>query len=89
MAAMTESVSLEAFLADKCDATKAKYAAELEHSSQAWKKPLDLWYADSLEFFGMLERLVKPLPRGGSRIWFRRSTRLSKSTDTQTERMAA
>lgn len=70
------STPLDAFLADKCDATKLKYAAELEHASPAWRKPLDLRYADSLVFFGLLERLVKQLTRRGravgSRIWFRR-----------------
>ena len=69
--------NLESFLSDQCDATKAKYAAELEHASAAWRKPLDRWYADSLVFFGRLERLVKPLTRHGrivgSRTWFRRA----------------
>lgn len=78
MPAAIEAVpSLDDFLRDQCEATKAKYAAELENASHAWRKPLDLWYADSLEFFGLLERLVKPLVRNGrvrgSRVWFRKT----------------
>lgn len=68
---------LNAFLADKCEATKAMYAAELEHANGEWQKPLNLWYADSLEFFGALERRVTTLYTGphvsGSRIEFRRA----------------
>lgn len=91
----SDTPSLEAFLAGNCEATKAKYAAELEHASAAWRKPLDLRYAESLEFFGLLERLVKPVYRGerrvlcGSRIWFRKapgcSTVLSAPRFEQTE----
>lgn len=69
---------LAAFLAGQCDATKAKYAAELEHATGEWQKPLDLWYADSLEFFWMLERKVTQLFSGphpcGSRIEYRRAS---------------
>ena len=72
-----EAASLEAFLAGNCEATKAKYAAELEHANGEWQKPLDLWYADSLEFFGLLERKVETLYEGphvrGSRQWFRKA----------------
>jgi hypothetical protein len=71
------TAKLDAFLADKCEATKAKYAAEFGHAGMPWRKPLDLWYAESLVFFGLLERLVKPLTRSGrivgSRIWFRKA----------------
>jgi hypothetical protein len=91
--AMTETVTLEAFLADKCEATKAKYAAEMENSSAAWSKPVDPWYAESLVYFGLLERLVKPVTRNGrlagSRMWFRKaqgcSIGLCKYSYTQTE----
>ena len=72
---------LKTFLADRCDATKAKYAAEMEHANGEWQKPLDLWYADSLEFFGLLERKVTTLYRGahvrGSRTEFRKRTECS------------
>lgn len=67
--------SLVNFLADQDDATKAKYAAELENAA-AWSKPLDMWYADSLVYFGLLERNVETLYRGahvrGSRTTYRR-----------------
>lgn len=70
------STTLQDFLKYQDDATKEKYASELANASHAWRKPLDLRYADSLVFFGFLERLVKPLQRGGkvrgSRIWFRK-----------------
>lgn len=70
---------LEAFLADNCSATRAKYAAELEHANGEWQKPLDLWYAETLvDYFGLLERNVETLydESGkhvrGSRITFRK-----------------
>jgi len=50
-------IALDAFLADKCDATKAKYAAELENARE-WSKPLDYWYAESLVYFGLLKLRV-------------------------------
>jgi hypothetical protein len=82
-------MTLEAFLAGNCEATKAKYAAELEHAGSAWRRPLDLWYAESLVHFGLLERLVKhlPRPRRGSRIWFRRPPE-SKATRNGADRNA-
>ena len=71
------AAGLDRFLADQCDATKAKYAAELEHANGEWQKPLDLRYAESLEFFGLLERRVTTLYRGkrirGGRIEYRRA----------------
>jgi len=75
---MTEHVhNLEAFLAGNCDATKAKYAAELANATAAWRKPLDLRYAESLVHFGKLERLYKLITRNGkvrgSKVWFRKS----------------
>lgn len=72
-----EAPTLEYFLKDQDEATKEKYASERQHASLAWRKPLDLRYADSLVFFGLLERLVKTLTRRGrpvgTRIWFRRT----------------
>lgn len=84
---------LNDFLAGQCEATKAKYAAELEHANGEWQKPIDLWYADSLEFFGLLERKVTTLYRGhhvrGSRTEFRKrvecSMQLSVAANPQTE----
>lgn len=77
-ATVTNTATLEAFLADNCDATKAKYAAELEHASHAWRKPLEWRYAESLVYFGLLERMTRPIRRG-SRTWFRKP---AKSTPT-------
>lgn len=94
---MKDSLStpaLTSFLADKCDATKAKYAAELENAGDEWKPALDMWYADTLaDYFGLLERRVETLYSGkhvrGSRAWFRKarncSTQLYESTYIQTE----
>ena len=85
---------LSAFLADKCEATKAKYAAELENAAEEWKPALDFRYAESLVFFGLLERNVEAIctPSGrvrGSLCRFRKarecSTRLYESAYTQTE----
>lgn len=56
----TPGESLNAFLADKCEATKAKYVAEFAHSDK-WTEPLDHWYAESLVFFGLLELRVEVL----------------------------
>lgn len=81
------------FLADKDEVTKEKYAKELANAGAEWVKPLDLWYADSLEFFGLLERRVETLYAGahvrGSRTWFRKAakttTTVSISDQLQTE----
>lgn len=68
---------LDAFLADNCETTKAKYAAELANAeSGEWVKPLDFCYAESLVFFGLLERRIETLYAGrhvrGSRAWFKK-----------------
>ena len=74
---VTPRWSLEDFLRDQEDATKAKYAAEMGHANGEWQKPLEMRYADSLEFFGRLERRVTTLYSGvhvrGSRTEFRRA----------------
>lgn len=87
------SKSLVLFLADQDDATKERYAKELANANGEWQKPLDLWYADSLEFFGLLERKVTTLYRGphvrGSRTEFRKcqktTTTVSIPANFQTE----
>lgn len=75
--------ALDKFLSNQDDATKAKYASELAHANGEWQKPLDLRYADSLEFFGLLKRKVTTLYRGphvrGSRTEFMKA---QKSTLT-------
>ena len=76
----TDTATLEAFLADKCEATKAKYAAELEHASHAWRKPLEWRYAESLVYFGLLERMTRPVRRG-SRSWFRKSQKTTHTVE--------
>jgi len=86
--------ALTSFLADKDEATKAKYAAELANADAGeWRAPLDMWYAESLVYFGELERQIETLYSGkivrGSRTWFRKvrkdSTRLYESAYRQTE----
>jgi hypothetical protein len=86
------SQSLEEFLSHNCAATKAKYAAELTHAGEPWRKPLDFRYAESLVFFGLLERMTRTFKRGntvGSKSWFRKapeySPRACKSEPKQTE----
>lgn len=69
--------SLAIFLADHDDGTKERYAKELSHANGEWQKPLDLRYAESLVYFGLLERRVTTLYRGphvrGSRTEYRRA----------------
>lgn len=92
---MTDN-AMRDFLTTADEATKAKYAAELENASEAWRKPLDFRYAESLVHFGLLERLVKPLVRAGrvrgSRAWFRKAAectpRVSISAQVQTREAA-
>jgi hypothetical protein len=74
---MTEHATLEAFLADKCEGTRAKYAAELANAEE-WAQPLDHWYAESLVHFGLLERRVETLFTDGGRVrgsraWFKKA----------------
>jgi hypothetical protein len=94
IAPCTDKTTLEAFLADKCEATKEKYAAEMENASDEWRSPLDHWYAESLVHFGLLERRVETLYADGvrvrgSRAWFKKApkctTRVYKSAPFQTE----
>ena len=86
--------SLSSFLADQCEATKAKYAAEQQHASGEWQKPLDFRYAESLVYFGELERDTEMLYSEsgrltGSRTRFRKAekttTRVKVSEQLQTE----
>lgn len=67
---------LEDFLADQDDATKDRYANELANSGSEWGKALEMRYADSLVYFGLLERQVTPIMSGphvrGSRTAYRR-----------------
>ena len=69
---------LTEFLNTASDATKAKYAAELDNAGAEFAAPLDNWYAESLVYFGLLERHVEVLytPSGkhirGSRTQFRK-----------------
>ena len=76
--------NLDEFLADQCEATRAKYAAELANAED-WAMPLDYWYAESLVYFGLMERHVETLMRGqhvaGSRTRFRK---VQKTTPTLT-----
>lgn len=90
----TPHESLSVFLADKCDATRARYDAELANAGSGWTKPLDFWYAESLVFFGLLERSVETITSEsgrvlGSRCRFRKppecTSRLCKSEEFQTE----
>ena len=84
---------LEAFLEGNCEATKAKYAAELANASDEWGKPLDFRYAESLVYFGELERDTEMLYAEtgrllGSRVRFRKarqcSSQLCESSYKQT-----
>jgi hypothetical protein len=85
-------VGYEEFMATADEATKAKYAAELAHAGEPWRKPLDYRYAESLVYFGLLERMTRTFQRGrtvGSKTWFRKAPksllRVSKSAFQQTE----
>jgi hypothetical protein len=73
-----KGVRLEDFLAGNCEATKAKYAAELDNAGGEWGKALDFRYAESLVYFGMLERHTETLYTEsgrvlGSKVTFRKS----------------
>src|SRR5690348_10275386 len=90
----SSTTPLHAFLADQCEATKAKYAAEMENANVEWKPALDFRYAESLVHFGLLERNVETLCTPGGRVRgslcrFRKvpecSTRLCEYSYTQTE----
>lgn len=91
----SSNCGLRDFLRDQCEATKAKYAAELANAdAEEWKPALDMWYADSLvDYFGLLERRIEQLYSGphmaGCRVWFRKapecSPTLYKSPSMQTE----
>lgn len=77
MSAANSYSTLDEYMIGQCDATKAKYAAELEHANSEWQKPLDLWYADTLvDYFRLLERNIETLLHGphpaGCRITYRR-----------------
>ena len=74
----TDTTKLADFLASNCEATKAKYAAELANASGEWGKPLDFRYAESLVYFGEMERDTEMLyaENGrllGSRVRFRKA----------------
>ena len=68
--------TLEQFLADQDEATKARYAETLAEMDGEFRKPTHFEYAESLVYFGRLERKVFPLYQGphirGSRTKFRR-----------------
>ena len=89
---MNQIPGYEAFMATADEATKAKYAAELAHHGDEWKKALDYDYADWLSMWGLLDRRIEPLYSGkhprGCRIWFRKppesSLPVAKNGDMQT-----
>lgn len=73
----SRSQRLADFLSDKCEATKAKYAAELANA-EVWAQPLDHWYAESLVHFGLMERRMEMLYTDGGRVrgsrsWFKKA----------------
>jgi hypothetical protein len=89
----SHTASLDDFLRDQCEATKAKYAAELANACAAeWRSPLDYWCAESLVHFGLLVRRVERIYSGrhvqGSRSWFMKTpkttTTVSISAPLQT-----
>ena len=76
---------LQSFLADQDDATKEKYAQELDLLGNEWGRAAEYRYAESLVYFGLAERKVEPIFQGehirGSRAWFRKA---QKTTTTVT-----
>lgn len=87
MTGSRDTPSLSSFLASQCDATKAKYAAELEHANGEWQKPIDFRYAESLVYFGELERDTEMLYSDSGRLLGSR-TRFRKAARRNTSRSA-
>jgi len=88
-----EAPKLADFLADQCDATKARYAQTLSSLGDNFGPVEHFDYAESLVYFGMAERRAIPIMRGkhvaGSKTWFRKTpkytTTVSISAGSQTE----
>lgn len=87
---------MQDFLKAADEATKAKYAAEMSNADgDEFKAPIDMWYAETLVHWGLLERHVEVIYTQsgahvrGSRTKFRKaagcSTTLSNATKGQSE----